>query len=538
MTRSCGGTIEHCGTTFLFFVTLSALQLLVSCAPQHPHDMQRVDSLRYQAEDFVKAQSLMGYNAGVFGTRSNEDSLYNANAQLFTTGNIALVRRAKRDEDDPVQKMRLLYFHRFLTTEYIARHLAPITDSIANIEASAALSVGGKTVLYRQIAGMLSNEPSRDRREILYRACDYLLDSLNVLHRRANVVAHRLAVELDYPSFNAMMDDVKGYSLDSLKEVASRVLKETDSLYTSLLANALKEYLHLEPADFHRYDTGFLFRNSRFDAFFPAAAMMPTLKTTYLALGVDLSTQKNLTIDDVDRPSKNPRAFCSAISVPDDIRLSIKPVGGFDDYAALFHEMGHAEHYAHTREHAMEFKYLGEPTVTETFAFLSEYVLTNQAWLRSRNIMPTPVLKDYLRFQVFYRLYYVRRYCAKLLYEMQLHGGVADPGPLYAELLSSATRYQRDPSDAKRYLVDVDANFYSAGYLRAWFLESQLNARLTHDFGFNWFEHPQAGVYLRTLWAQGDRQDGNDLVQSLGYASIAPDAWIAEMRAMVRFSMK
>jgi hypothetical protein len=266
--------------------------------------------------------------------------------------------------------------------------------------------------------------------------------------------------------------------------------------------------------------------------------MLSVLRKTYGGLGIDFETQTNLAIDAEDRETKNPRAVCYAVDVPNDIRLSIKPIGGFDDYSALFHEMGHGEHYANTKEHAFEFKYLGEPTVTETFAFLSEYILANQAWLRLNTTMPVSVLKDFVRFQAFYRLYYIRRYAAKFLYELQLHADVAHPQELYAKLQSRAIGCMQDPSDGKRFLIDVDANYYSASYLRAWFLEARLNARLTKEFGFNWFEHPQAGSYLSSLWAQGDRISGGELAALIGDEVITPDALLSQINMMILFSTK
>src|SRR4029078_13201517 len=64
-------------------------------------------------------------------------------------------------------------------------------------------------------------------------------------------------------------------------------------------------------------------------------------------------------------------------------------------------------------------------------------------------------------------LYIARRYAAKILYELELHG---DP-PLgamrarYADLLFDATKVP--PSDAD-YLADVDSGFYASAYLRSW----------------------------------------------------------------------
>jgi len=155
--------------------------------------------------------------------------------------------------------------------------------------------------------------------------------------------------------------------------------------------------------------------------------MVEHAASTYKGMGIDLGSNKNLTIDAEPRERKNPRAVCYLVDIPSDVRLSVKPSGGFGDYRSLFHELGHALHYANTRENAFEFKYLGEPTVTETYAFLSEYLLINNAWVRLRTPMPVTVQKEFLHFQALYRMYFVRRYCAKVLYELQLYGGVTNP---------------------------------------------------------------------------------------------------------------
>jgi hypothetical protein len=318
--------------------------------------------------------------------------------------------------------------------------------------------------------------------------------------------------------------------------VLQRVLGETASTYTDLLREGAQKYLHLSLSSFFRYDIGALFRSREFDAFFSGASMLERAESTYAGLGINLQSMKNLTIDADSRPLKIPRAVCYAIDVPSDVRLSVKPVGGFDDYRSLFHELGHALHYSHTKEHAFEFKYLGEPTVTENYAFLSEYLLVNQAWLRLRTSMPVRVQKDFLRLQALYRLYFLRRYCAKVLYELQLHNGVANPSSVYAQVLSSSTGYVAIPSDEKHYLVDVDQLFYSASYLRAWLLEGQFHARLNRDYGVNWFERPEAGAYLESLWGYGDRYGGDEFVRRIGYESISPDALLAELKTMVLFS--
>lgn len=522
----------------LFPLVPAIAVILSSCAPKKTTEPAQVDSLRVQAEDLIKAQSLMGWNSWAFGAPSNQDSLYKANANLFTLENIKLVQKVEQAETNAVQKKRLSYFVRYLATEFISKENASLSDKASNIEATATVTFEGKSIPYRQVGSMISNEKNQKRRGGLYASLDPVLDSLNMIHRQIEENSIRLAKELGFPSYNQMAQELKGFSFTAFKKTAESVLTETESTYTMLLDEIIKKQLKLTRNNFHRYDTGPLFRNERFDPYFTGASMLQAVKETYKGLGIDIDAQRNLRIDSEQRPAKNPRAVCYTIDIPNDVRLSIKPIGGFDDYSALFHEMGHGQHYANTKENAFEFKYIGEATVTENFAFLSEYILSNQAWLRIHTKMPVKIEKDFLRFQAFYRMYFVRRYSAKFLYELQLHAGAANPDSLYSALQSNAIGNQQLPSDRKRYLADVDALFYSASYLRAWFLEAQLNAKLTKDFGVNWFENPKAGEYLQTLWAIGDRYNGDEFVKMIGFDAIRPDVLMTELKMMILFSTK
>jgi hypothetical protein len=511
---------------------------LLACSSGHKEDLVRIDSLRTQAEQLIKVQSLMGWENWVFGKPSNQDSLYKANSGLFTRENIELVRKALGEEQDSIQRKRLAYLKRYLSLEYIGKQIAPLTDSVSNMEATARVIVGKDSIPYRQIPSLLATEKSQSRRREIYVALDPVLDSLNMLLLRVEAAYQAISRELGYESYNGMLEDLKGIDLEGFKQVCERVLRETEPAYLKLLDEQLALYPGLKRENFYRHDTAPIFRSARFSSSFPGDSMLPGAIRTFAAMGIPLGAMDNLHIDAEPRETKNPRAVCFAIEVPSDVRLSIKPTGGTDDYSALYHEIGHGLHFANTTEHAIEFKYMGEPTVTETFAFLSEYIFSNQAWLRQHTMMQTDALKDYVRFHAFYRLYFIRRYSAKFLYELHLHSGKPSPEKVYAEVLSSATGYLPLPSDEKRYLTDLDALYYSAGYLRAWFLEAQLSTKLSERFGENWFENPDAGAYLKSLWASGDKVNGDELAASLGYDGIHPDELLAKVNAMMLFSTR
>jgi hypothetical protein len=115
------------------------------------------------------------------------------------------------------------------------------------------------------------------------------------------------------------------------------------------------------------------------------------------------------------------------------------------------------------------------------------------------------------------KLLFLRRYAAKVAYELQLHDAAPPLESMpsrYAELLGGFTRVKW-PREG--WLADVDPGFYVAAYLRAWALETSWRRALRDRFGEHWFESSEAGGWLGELWRQGQRLDASELVgQTLG----------------------
>ena len=233
---------------------------------------------------------------------------------------------------------------------------------------------------------------------------------------------------------------------------------------------------------------------------------MPSLTETMAGLGIDVGAQPGVTIDTEARPKKSPRAFCAPVRVPDEVYLVIAPVGGREDFAALFHEAGHTEHYAHVDSSLpVEARYLGDNSITEGFAFLFEHLVSTPEWLQRRMGIDDP--SAIVKHEEASNLVFMRRYAAKLAYELELHGGGPVEGldAVYARRLSDAVGVDWP---AVSWLSDVDPFFYAARYLRAWALETHLRAALEERFGPAWFEDPGAGEFLRGLWREGQGPDG------------------------------
>jgi hypothetical protein len=202
------------------------------------------------------------------------------------------------------------------------------------------------------------------------------------------------------------------------------------------------------------------------------------------------------------------------VRVPDEVYLVIARMGGREDYAALFHEAGHTEHYAHMeRSLAVEDRYFGDNSVTEGFAYLFEHLVEDPEWLRRRlGVEDTDPVTAHARAT---KLLFIRRYCGKLGYELELHTEEHPDDEMparYARRLSGAVQAPWSPAT---WLSDVDPFLYAARYLRAWALETRLRAELRQRFGPAWFDTPEAGALLIELWRPGQGRDADELLREL-----------------------
>jgi hypothetical protein len=397
---------------------------------------------------------------------------------------------------------------RFVVEGYLSALTTAQTEQAARLENELEATVDGGTIPFRMLRPAAANEPDRDRRrrieEERYRLQD---EHLNPIHLEAARIEHAAVAELGAPSYAELYRRF-GFPLEELADECRELLDETEELYETSIDRLLRQRLGLGLDDAEPWDLPRLFRAPEWDARFPADAMLPALEGTLADLGFDLRAQQNVHLDLEPRPHKSPRAFCAPIEVPERVMLVIQPIGGLDDWRALFHEAGHTEHFAHTaRELPMEARRLGDMAVTEGWAMLLQYLVTEPAWLRRR--LDVPRVELLANEGATSLLYFARRYSAKLLYEIEFFQA-DDPAAMkdrYAVLLTEAYRF---PAAADNYLSDLDGSFYVTGYRRAWAFEAQLRDFLRGEFGNDWFARREAGDLLRELWSlgQGPTADG------------------------------
>jgi len=485
-----------------------------------------LDGLDREAEDFAGSVDREHYlNGSGQKERLDLSPIYARHARLFDRATVDAIRAADANDE------RYPELRRLVVEGYLDAAANELTEQIAARETADALDWDGESLPYRSVAPLIRNEPSPDRRHALERRLVEATSAQNPLRERRWDLLYASARELGYASYRQLVEDVGRLDIASLVTAVGAFLRETEEAYRAELVLRLRA-IGVDPAEAEKSDIAFLFREPEFDRYFAAESLVDIYKSSMAALGLDDAAQSRIFLDVEKRPTKSPRAFCSAPRIPDEIYLVISPQGGEYDYGAMFHEGGHAQHFAHA-DGALPFalRGLGDNSVTEGFAFVLEHILAIPAWLEQYLYFSDTA--RYLAAQRFNRLYMFRRYSAKLIFEAELHAGTDVRGrqKRYADLLTAATGVRYAPED---YLFDVDDAFYAARYLRAWIFDAQMRTSLRERFGERWYESREAGAKLVELWSHGQRFDAPALLRREGLGGLDVLALSAELAPAAR----
>ena len=163
---------------------------------------------------------------------------------------------------------------------------------------------------------------------------------------------------------------------------------------------------------------------------------------------------------------------------------------------------------------------------------LFDHLLHDPGWLLRYSALGRTHVGEYRRAAAFEELQFLRRYSAKLLYELRLYGGDTTWSSLpdaYVDTLSSATTFRYRTADA---FVDVDPGFYSARYLRAWQLQAALREVLVTQFDEDWYRNPRTGSWVvRELFGEGQRELASELAARVGAPGLSFDPVIKAIEA-------
>lgn len=454
-------------------------------------------------------------------------------SDLFTKEAIETLRKEKESVSEYLETERtaLSYLSGAAYFGFLENRTREVTTEVARCESSLKILWNGEDFSIHRVAGLLANETSPSkRRELFSRWADAVVSCADLRAARF-AEFHSAARELGFENQRSLYEEAKGIDYEKLADSTDTFLTKTEDIYFKTLKETLSRIMpDVDNSDIDYADYFYFHRAATLDEFFPGSNLKTTYAVMMAELGIDVEKQTNIKIDDELRPHKNPRPACFRITVPDDIRLLVSPIGGAVDYRGFFHEAGHAQHFAWTSraliERYPEFIYSPDHALMESFAFLFQNLFNDPVWLSEHlQGLREEQAQAISRELSLLTLLNVRRACAKLSYEIELHTS-ADVrseklSDSYASIQSQATGFKRR-GDAL-YLWDVDDGFYCADYLRAWAFESGFREHLKTHYGRRWWKDKRAKDELIDVWNTGSRYSAEELAKQIGFNEISFD---------------
>lgn len=476
-------------------------------------DTLSLESLREGGEAFIQEISREYYLAHSGQKPTAElQPIYARHADVVSEDALALTLDAFRGSAEGSEERRsartLLDWQ---AEAQSGRELASLDEREIAWESSAVVRVpDGREIKLEAMSIEIANNPDANDRHVLESARAKLVAAeLAPIRRerfqREKEITERLELA---PTYNATFEQLTGISLAGLRDECAQFLRDTQALWDEVMPEFTRRVLNMKASEVTRADALALFRAREFDAGFPAAQMESSIRKQVREMGIDPLASGRITLDTGERDGKRSRAFCAPVRVPDEVYLVLRPHGGQSDWSTFLHELGHALHFAYARpDLPFEYRVLGDNSITEGYAMLFDHLIEDRGWLRRYTELGASALPAFIRSAGFSELHFLRRYSAKLIYEIELYGGSVrweSLPDLYVETLTSATTFRYNPADA---FIDVDPRFYAARYLRAWQLQALITETLVERYDVDWWRNPRAGPWIvAALFGEGQRE--------------------------------
>ncbi len=550
-----------------FFSVLACL-LLTACPkapPNHPANVRpndetlwaEVEKLAGQAESLLARQEELIWKHWTDGTPPDLSQTYDGKEQLFTLTSIQQIDRLRQSliatyrctfaaRGDPplcpadpsglLEVRALTYLKAYFVGEHLAKALADQSDAISNLEASLTFAAAGKDYAYRDLDRLLASEKDAEKRRAFYAGGTRAVMRLSALLRLKNERTEALLGELG-TSYEAFGESIRYANIDRLALLAEQILHLTEGDYAKAMEQVAQHELHASRDTLRRQDMPRLFRPQSFQSSFPKEALLSRAESTLSAMGIDLQATKSITIDLRELAYKNPRPLTVAVAIPGDIRVSLKPVGGAQDEAALLHQLAVALRFASfkdprptyptersNRQRVLRFAFqrLGSPAVAAASAILFGQLVEDPDWLQQYAGLSADKVQSQVAMARAHHLYELRRRSGKLLYDVAVHrGDEQDLRAAYHRIMSRACGLTMSEDDDARYVVDREELYHSADDLQAWVIALQLRATLKSRFGGSWWRSRSSGEMLKELWSRG----------STLYPQELPPTWGEELSA-------
>ena len=394
------------------------------------------------------------------------------------------------------QALRLL--QQQLSTMAIAREAGGEIDALERARAQLVFAAPGDARPERgerDLDRMLADESNAQKRAAIAQAEAKAAAALAPLALARDAALARAITRLRLGTWADVEGRAHGMPLADLAALAEKTLAATEQVASAAVAEASVRKLGITIDRLRRADLPRLSRTALADPEFPPGRAWPAARDLLHTLGIEVPPA--LQIDAEPSPSKGGRPFALLVDPPRDVRLSLRPSGGFDEQRATFHEGARAIGGVLTEVPRWELAQLGDGSAAEGIAQLFEELAGDPAWLRETTKLRGEPLDDVVHTQAARRLLEARRAAALVLFEIRRRDQPAEAqAKLYRSLLQRATFATMSDDDAGRWALESETWMRAATPMVGAILEAQLEKP-------EWWKSPETGAALRKLWAGG-----------------------------------
>ncbi len=481
----------------------------------------RIEEYRTRLEKFHEALNRQLY-LHCSGQMSSLDleGVYSDYSDLYSLEAILEIKSSTEQAAGsfPSQLRSLTKIHSFALDQHLDAGAYPLTRQIAEFEAGRRIKWGELDISFLQVSRFLANDASfSSRRRLNEFRLEALSDSVSLREDRIRALQAG-AQKAGYKDYLSAQKFVTGIDFRALSEALEGILEATENAFMDRLRGEFAAVFNHPLKDILRCDLTRWIRSCEPPGIFSSATLQDSLQRTVADLGVTPERAGSIVFDLENRPAKQSRASCVPIRIPGEIHVVLTPGDGYDNYAALMHEAGHAHHFAWTSaDLPAEHRLCGDPGVAETYAFLFESLVRDGDWLRLHIGYPRP--EPLLGSAGVYELYKIRSQIGRLRYGIHLYseGGLANAADNFAAIMEQCTGIVHEPESC---LEDTGAPMDAANYLRGWIAEAMLAEHLRLRFGRDWFKSRPAGTFLKEIWETGNLYRTEELCREIGLGDL------------------
>ena len=482
-----------------------------------------ISFIREQLQNFqIESEDLYWQNWVGLKDEINIVSLFEKYSRVFSIESLSRIQEELRNAEDSEIRHQLRALLGLITLGRMENDSSQLQQEILKLEATTTIEWGNEIIPLRALAKSILNETDRNKRIQMIKRKDHaILDNIVPYQKKWMSQLFESIRNLGYENYLSLCSETQNRDFYLFSADIRKFLDKSENIYREYLDYYLKKLSGIGLSDSpHNADLSAVLRCSVFDSSFPPENLLPVLKQTIQGMGFGL---ERIHLDMEDRPKKKTRPCVSAVNPPIDVRLTVSSMGGYDDYAGLLHETGHAVHFIHEKENLeFEFKYWGDRGFTEGTAYLFQMITMNEVWLKE--IIRMQDSTEFIKFNAFLNILRFRRLIGQALYQFELFSSqtVRNMDSIYQHYMERSHCVEFETSG----YLNFDMEFYSAGYLRARMFETQLRVYLMNRFGPDWWRKKETGQFLTQLYLDGRKSRADDVVISLGFKKLDPQFYL------------